>query len=354
MTQEINLGDERRAENIRPVNPFEYKPVKKHESPAVRNALAETLQDESLSPRTALDLLIHFDDEITIKRPPSLPEIAQTYGFDLQEVPEDKLLQLALTFSEDNRANNTKSKKELQTAFNRKLHEQLTEACLEKIDVLSRQLENNLKDHEAIKATLRNILDRLGKLSKHLPAEDKQNLPLWEKMYNKFKALTKIKIEDEKTSRIFSDIFQEYNDLIDNELVIRAYKLYDKNKFSFDLGSVEADGNPIERSDRLDVEDIMQVVYGRTGEEVEDIKTLNRKESVKKIHDLATQGYLTVDDVILLHQTNNRNISPKAFSRLRAGEEPEDFGMRFGTLPQDVAEEMNDWQARVNEVIQES
>ncbi|MDD2786149.1 MAG: Fic family protein [Patescibacteria group bacterium] len=335
MTQEINLGGERRAENIRPVNPFEYKPVEKRESPAARNALAETLQDESLSPRTALDLLIHFEDEINVERISSLPELSEVYGFDLNEIPEDRLLQLALTYSEANRTDDQKAAQELKSVFDRKLHEQLVESALDKIDILSKQLGQNLNDPETIKSSLRNILDRMGSLSKQIPISEPNNVDLWKKMYDSFKGLVDIKLTDARTSRIFSEIFQEYSNFIDDEFAMQAFHQF----LAEDKG--------------YDVEDAMQLTYGRTRVEIEEIKVQNRIQSVKEIKKLSAQDYLTVDDIIHLHRTNNKGITPQAFSRLRVNE-MEHFGLRVGTMPDDLAEEMNLWEQRVNLVIQQS
>lgn len=326
-------GHERR-ENIRPANPFEQKPIEQHESLKARNALAETLEDTSISPRASLELLIDFDDKIAVEKLPSLPEIAQEYGFDLQEIPENRLLKLAMIYSEANRTTNQASKQELEDAFARQLHEQLTESALEKIDILSKQLESNLKDPEAIKTTLRNILDRMGRLSEQLPTEKSENLDLWKKMYDKFVALIAIKRRDEQVSHIFSEIFQEYNDFIDNEFAIQAYYYNKQNGI------------------KMDLEDTMRETYGRTYEEMEAIKSQNRIKSLKEIADLKHNESFTVDDIISLHSTNNQGISPRVFSRLR--DRHESFGQRMGTLPDDLVEEMKEWQDRVNIVIQKS
>ncbi len=295
---------------------------------AEREYFIEIIFDEDLSDETALTLVANSEPETAMR---SLPNLAESYGIDLTDIPQNKLLGLASLYSELNQTKQTKHQAEIKSALQSRLHEALAQNALQKIDELSANIEANLENDDLLKNLLRQTMETLGRLSKQIPQDS--NHELWNEMYDKYKNLINIKLTDAKSSAIFSEIFQEFSDFIDNEFAIKAYNYSLKNKLPYD------------------VESVMQLTYGRSSQEMEEIKKNNRKTAVAKLHELQSKETLDLEDIIELHRANNRGITPSPFSKLRTGNELETFGKRFGILPKDVAVEMEAWQTRVNDTI---
>ncbi len=288
----------------------------------------EIVFDENISDETALNLIANSNPE---KAMLSLSEMAESYGFDLVDIPQNQLFKLASLYSELNRAKQAKHQTEIKSIFQQHLHEALAQNALDKIDEVTKIIEKNLENEEILKQSLRQTMETLNKLSKQIPQES--NPELWNSMYSKYKNLLEIKLTDEKSSAIFSKIFQEFSDFIDNEFVLKTYRYSLQNNLPYD------------------VESIMQLTYGRSSQEMEKIKQSNRKIAISKLYELQTKETIDLEDIIELHRANNKGISPSPFSRLRSGEELEIFGKRFGTLPENVAIEMEAWTKRVNETL---
>ncbi len=299
------------------------------ESEKERAAFNDIIDIELLSDDTFIDILAHSDAKKSLE---SLPALADSYGFDLADVSSRDLMLLSTLYCELKRADNEKSIQEIQNAIEQELKESLARQALSLIENISSEIEQSLENEDKLKQLLRQVMDILGKLSKHIPQETDPEL--WQEMYDGYKRLIDIKLTDAKTSRVFSEIFQEYTDLIDNEFALKAMNYAVANKLGYDL------------------ESIMQLTYGRPKSELEEIKKQNRANVVEKLQELSNQNEITVDDIINLHRTNNLGVTPQALSRLREGEELEWFGKRVGTLPEDVAQEMEAWQTRVNEILQ--
>ncbi len=295
---------------------------------AEQDYFIEIIFDEDISDETALTLVANSEPETAMR---SLPNLAESYGIDLTDIPQDKLLGLASLYSELNQTKQTKHQAEIKSALQSRLHEALAQNALQKIDELSANIEANLENDDLLKNLLRQTMETLGRLSKNIPQDSDHEL--WNQMYDKYKHLINIKLTDAKSSAIFSEIFQEFSDFIDNEFAIKAYNYSLANKLPYD------------------VESVMQLTYGRSSQEMEEIKKNNRKNAVAKLHELQSKETFDLEDIIELHRANNRGITPSPFSRLRTGDELETFGKRFGILPEDVAEEMKAWRTRVNDTI---
>lgn len=295
---------------------------------AEQDYFIEIIFDEDISDETALTLVANSEPETAMR---SLPNLAESYGIDLTDIPQDKLLGLASLYSELNQTKQTKHQAEIKSALQSRLHEALAQNALQKIDELSANIEANLENDDLLKNLLRQTMETLGRLSKNIPQDSDHEL--WNQMYDKYKHLINIKLTDAKSSAIFSEIFQEFSDFIDNEFAIKAYNYSLANKLPYD------------------VESVMQLTYGRSSQEMEEIKKNNRKNAVAKLHELQSKETFDLEDIIELHRANNRGITPSPFSRLRTGDELETFGKRFGILPEGVAEEMKAWRTRVNDTI---
>jgi len=129
--------------------------------------------------------------------------------------------------------------------------------------------------------------------------------------------------EKKKSSKIvseaFSDVFHDFSEFIDEAFVMRYIEFQKKH------------------GQTIMLEDAAQYIYGRTPEEIENIKTKNRKAVVERIKEMKDQLTVTLDDVEGLHALNNKGIVPTQFSKVRSNpDECVTFGSRFGILPQDV------------------
>src|SRR6056297_2609578 len=204
-----------------------------------------------------------------------------------------------------------------------------------KIDILGEtilmQKEKQEPNPEEIKLHLKNLMGSLhefSNLADPLLDENQEHYKvLTEKMVNTIRL--KLKVGDKNIEQIFSDVFHEFSDFIDEELgagYIRGQR---------------------EKGLPVNVEEASRFIYGRSSKEVERIKEKNRKQVVEKINELKEKGEIEIKDISDLHAIYNKSIVTKDMSQMRKSEYIS-FGKRVGTLPQDVEKEMLSLVERIN------
>lgn len=200
-----------------------------------------------------------------------------------------------------------------------------------KINGLKKALETSIgTSQEETRTQLVETMKHLELLTKILPEENHE----WSDLTKHYKDVLALKSKSKTdASKIFSEVFDEFNDFVESEIAERAIERQEK-----------ATGGVM-------IADVMQKAYGRTKEEIEDIKKRNRERVLKKINELKEKPYVTFEDIRSLHEINNRGIVPKSTSRMRKINEDVTFGQRFGTIAEELPEELADFEKRIEELI---
>jgi len=309
-----------------------------HETREQRMSVADVISDPALTTQTALEVLASADpaakQEAANER---LNQTLKSYGVQPDEIVPEKREQLLLLTSSLDRARSQNSRKEMGALIQRKMHEQMVELALMKIDDLGEQLYEAKSDPKAVESKLRDFMDTVGRLSKQLPVQDQTNAAYWEQINGHFKAVISTKQSSDKiVSRVMSKVFDEFSDFIEDEILSREIqRLKDQGGY-------------------YDYEEVMQNIYGRSAEETEEQKVRNRERVAATMEVMGDKPYVTTDMLLQLYIINNRGIAAKAMQRLRGGDELITFGKRMGTLPEDVQEEMNGWEQRVGQTIDQA
>lgn len=200
--------------------------------------------------------------------------------------------------------------------------------------------EEKEKQVEQVKEQLREIMAEIHELYNQADPAAEENKTIYNELIAKMKAVLTLKSRaDEITSRAFSEIFYEFSDFIDNAFVLKYIQAAEEQRKK---GQGKA----------TSFEHATQEIYGRTVEEVEEIKNKNRAEIAKKIKELAQKPYLELGDIEELHVINNHSIVPASISKMRRNPgENVAFGTRVGLLPEDVPIEMQSVIDRANELF---
>ncbi len=214
-------------------------------------------------------------------------------------------------------------------------------ALLQKVYARLNRLETKLETSaatspDAVREDLVHLMQELEALSRVQPA----GVLGWDSVVRRYQRVLSIKKGSSvDVSRIFSEIFDEFNDFIEDELVSMAIREISKEHGSANIAQA------------------MDIVYGRSKEEVEELKRRNRERTVELMEELNEKPYISFEDIRQLHETNNRGIVPKTFSRMREAKTEEHldehvgFGLRVGTFPEDLPEEMIHFEARAADLI---
>lgn len=219
--------------------------------------------------------------------------------------------------------------------------EAIREALLQKVYARLNGLETKLETSaavspEAVREDLVRLMQELEALSRVQPA----GVLGWDSVVRRYQRVLSIKKgASVDVSRTFSEIFDEFNDFIEDELVSMAIREIAKEHGSANIAQA------------------MNIVYGRSKEEVEELKRRNRERVVELMNELTEKPYVSFEDIRQLHETNNRGIVPKTLSRMREAENEEHpdedvfFNRRVGTFPEDLPEEMIRFEARAADLI---
>jgi fido (protein-threonine AMPylation protein) len=185
---------------------------------------------------------------------------------------------------------------------------------------------------EVIKDRLIEVMKNMHEISKLFKLKEDEDI--YNSVLTVYRDTLRIKRQaPEEISQAFSEIFYEFSDLIDNEVVTSYIDFVTKTE------------------SRVNFEKVTQVVYGRTDKELETIKKHNRENAARKIRDFAEQPYISQEMLLELHKTNNRSIVPNYISALRKEKQEVTFGVRFGAFPEDVQKEIDDLILNTNNLI---
>jgi|GEM_PF-1825530 len=331
MDDDFVLMDTEQPEQL-PAKREQRTAPEKQETREQRLSIADVISDPALSSPAGLEILATANPALDqAAANDRLDQMLKSYGMQPEELASEKREQLLLLAASSDKARSRNTRQEMGALIQRKLHEQLVNMALLKIDDLGEQLHEKKHDPQTVEAKLRDFMDTLGRLSKQLPAEDRANAAFWEQIEGHYVAviMTK-KSAGKEVSRVMSRIFDEFADFIEDEILSREIERK-KNKAGY-----------------FDYEEIAKYVYGRTPEEMEEQKTRNRERVAAAMEDMSDKPYVTTDMLLELYKINNRGIAAREMQRLRQGpDEKITFVKRMGIMPEDLPEEMTDWEQRV-------
>jgi Fic family protein len=335
------------AETMRPVQIEQAKcQTEKKKAPESREqrdhrlAVADVISDPELSARTALEALESIDVTFEEEEDPreQMASVFSDYGLDPGEVTPKVMQRLTLLANSVSRMRSESAQHEAVAAVQRKLHEQMANLALQKIDRLNSFLSEKDPDPAKIEETLVDAMETMGKLAKRLDPSDEKDDVYRKRIMERFNSIVEAKTKaGREIRRVFGLVMDRFSDFIEDEIVTRK------------LQEMAA------RRRSISMERAIQEIYGHSKEEMEEIKARNREKVVDEMEKMAEEPYVTTEMLLKLYQVNNRGVAPKAYSRLR--EKPGElvsFGRRVGTLPEQVAEEMKDFDARVAGIIDRS
>ncbi len=292
-------------------------------------ALAAAVDAPGVTPEAALGLVETFDAEaVGTDAADELAVILEDYGLAPDDLPGEERGQLAALWLGARDGRSERARRDVAGALDHILGERLMRLSFGKIDRLTKDLRGagsaaDLKDR------LRDVMRTLARAAKHVPL-DEDHEEEWEDIDGRFRALLGMKAGAAGEVRdAFSDVFEEHADFIEDELV--AARLEKR---------------------RDDVQKVTQELYGRTKEEVEEIKWRNRGDVVMLIREFGNARALDVAMLEKLHEANNRGIVPKRYSQVRhdPGALPPTFFERIGLLSEDLGPELEDLMKEANDL----
>ncbi|MBI4133701.1 Fic family protein [Candidatus Uhrbacteria bacterium] len=329
------MEEPRRDRSEPPPIPPEARELREHERDE-KGFLLDTVRELGLSPQPALEVLARYDtramnDELR----ESTASLTERYGIKFTEFSTKEQKQIMVLYHSVEETKSAETTNEFADKLTRLMHDGLTRRALRRLDALKNELMGAKQEEEARDA-LRGLLDSMAVLARQIPPDKKENEPYWQGLLARFQQVATSRREmGAHIQRVYDELFEEFQPLIEDELV------------QVEIERRMKAGRP------QSAEAVMQEIYGRTRDEIEVVKRRNREDVVLEIMKMKEEPYVTIEQLARLHEVNNRDVVPRKESRLRGGEEVIYFGMRMGTLPEDVRTEVEQVVGRVNALVDE-
>lgn len=253
----------------------------------------------------------------------NLDRLMDVYGLDVADLSDAELIKIGTLFEALDHAREEEIGVDVAEQFEMLMREELIAQSYNKIDRLTADLMQ-LKSVDELKGGLRAVMESMRGLAEHVTFETEREQGTWKRLHDQFQQLVALKkVANEPTvSQVFSDVFQEFSDFIDDEFVA-AYIEQER------------------RSSRKVLPDkALQQVYGRSPEEMGRIKNENRKAVVEELDNNRELTSIDIDLLEEFHRLNNRGIVPKDVSRIRSGEDWTAYYKRIGVRPEDLQLEL--------------
>ncbi len=303
-----------------------------------RRPLLDALHAKGLDAQASLEIIAAYDPAMLEDEAFSaeLNTLASAYGVKLEGVSAADRDKLAVMYLGAKNSKLDASRANIAEAMEKGIQEQLVGQAFRNIDSLGQDLELEGADPEKLKGELSEIMGTLNALSKQIPRSQQGSETTWRNIYNRFNQLSSVKRSGQlkpEVNKAFAEIFDQFSDFIEDEMV--AHRLQS--------GSAQS------------IENTTKELYGRTREELEQLKESNREavaDAIKKMADAPTIELSMIEE---LHALNNKGIVPKEFSKLR--EDPNmvvTFNRRLGLLSDDVRPEMEKMIDRANDLFDKS
>ncbi|MBE7525190.1 Fic family protein [Patescibacteria group bacterium] len=293
-----------------------------------RRVLLGLLENEALSPHAAMEIVAVYGEELSSEEQRELHAVLGAYGLqerDLAEIERKKATAVYAAATKESAA-----KQELEITLAR----QLTERAFRKIDELRAALET-AGTPEKTKAILRDLLSTMSGMAKLISIESNEDMALWDAFYERFRSIGESKnVRPDELKQIYQDVFAEFEDVIEVDIYRRRKQVSGM------------------RGEFLSEDELLSELYGRTPEELEELKQRNRKQAaafILKNKDRKPSIELLEE----LHRVNNKGIVAKAVSAIRHTRDEQVIygGGRVGTFGEDVPEEMEYVMARAEWLV---
>jgi fido (protein-threonine AMPylation protein) len=208
------------------------------------------------------------------------------------------------------------------------LAERLKDVALLRVDQLTALIEQE-HSPELLRATLRESMWTLSALARASTPEEEETASLWETVMKKYEDLTRLKRSAAgDMKQAYQGVFEEYSSFIEDDLYAKVRSIRMKRK------------------EVVSEEDLMTELYGRSVEEVQEIKDRNRK-NVAAFIEAHRDEAPSIALLERLHRENNKGLIPADISKVRKqGEEVVYGGGRVGTFGEDVREELEHLMAK--------
>lgn len=301
-----------------------------------RETLRAILERDDLDPATALEVVATYDGASpTDERLEDVRLMVADFGLDLGALDPVARNELITLYVATDKVLSEGGRAEVGRAMHEIMREKLTASAFAKIDGLGVELVRS-KDVEELKGRYREVMRTIADLAKQMPPEVGADDTLWMGVYGRMRDAIELKNREgvaPQAVEALKAVASEFEDEIEDEFVTREIE---RNRVAGKSTSVEH---------------LMAKIYGRTPEEVEELKVRNREEVVAEIMRLKDDPRVSIETLERLHALNNRGIVPKAFSRLRLEEEGITFGKRIGLHAEDARVEMMALLARAEALI---
>lgn len=277
-------------------------------------------KEEALASEKALLKQFHLYDEMDEMQ---LPLYQSSYRFPLGYL---------IYFQNHLQKTNSFISQNLET----EIYDILENPCLEQFKFFCQKLKRpeTLSDQQIKEMSLA-VIAILNFLSANLPVDEK-NISLWGDLHGYYKEILDIKktTNNQEVKQNIAFAFEHFQTFIEDGIV------------AFELLSVGGDA-----------ESVTQLLYGRSNEELEQIKSKNRERVANNLNEFSTQVKqgkpITIEMLSKLHATNNRGIVPRHISHIRKKkEETVQFGKRVGVIPRDVEPAVQDVLDKANRLLQ--
>lgn len=320
-----------------PLPPEAAEPASLEHERGDKRILHDVLTRAGLPPQAALEVIARYDahahDE-GLQR--SVASFTAEFGVPLDAFDSGEQQLATVLYHTILETRSDQSKQEIATALDQLLHQGIVRRAFDRIQGLRDQLQTP-RDIEAFTDGLREVLASMRTLAARIPPDEPRYEGYWVELVQRFKVVTSERAAAEGPVRAaYEELFTEFQDFIEDELV--AKEMWRRSR----------------EGKEPSVEHVMQEIYGRSPDEIEAIKRRNREHVAQRMTKLAEQPYLEVNMLEELHALNNEDLLPKGQLRLRQHEEEGvTFGRRFGTMPEDVRQEVEHLVERVNALIDE-
>lgn len=248
----------------------------------------------------------------------------ESYGIDFDALPEQEQIKYATLWNSSRAASRSVSREQITDAFEKELNHALFVRALERVDE-ARQAVLESEDTEVLEARLNAAMEVMSELATHAAPDKDENDELWLKLYERFQNIMQVrpaaKEKGVNIDAVFENVVERNREFIEDEIFYRAvdYK--------------------IARGEPAHYERLMNQVYQRSPEEVEELKERNRRAVAEYIQKNVAEPP-SVGILETLHRLNNKDLVPQRVGSLRKRGEQVTFLKRFGILGgEDVAEE---------------
>lgn len=281
------------------------------------------------------------ENETSVRAQREIEELCSDFNLSPDEISDDEMQYLVFLYKKAESDFYAQHDSEVVSLEERKqfiesrTFEPLMVGSLRKLEILLGNLEAE-SGSEKQKQHALEIMQSMSQVGSKAGSVDEQTrAKVWTILIEKYKAFRDKKgSESDILSNTIREVIEQYSDFVEDEIIVREQQQ-------------RRDSGKNVSWDALTTE-----MYGRSPEELEEIKKRNRENVALEIQKIADEGDITIEKLLHLHQVNNRGIVPKKASKMRTGEEGiMTYFKRVGLHGKDIQLEMDALMDRANQLI---